>query len=343
MILFTILTQVYSLDTSSCQVLTCSNGPSRENCIESKDGGIFISPCVYGLKCDTTSLNTETDEWPTVACVEDTIEPDLCEDVYKELYTGQKCCVSSNCVSYQCTNDRCEGTEEGGECDKDEECAPNFYCNEVCIPAVTENCKTDNMCHVGFGCLNSKCVQLHTLDNGAESDRKFFCKSNFAYSGKCDVIEAYIDGVHLGDELSCVIGQECEYYTGNDHTFIEKGLCMCNGDGDTDSGYCGKYADKSSQIMKYYEAIIYDTSKCSGYLAGSDDLNVLYDCGSISIEQRDYSKIMLDRFKYYNLYKSTAIDHCARPLGIFDPWYDPSQYTSSSMWVLFSLVIAIIN
>lgn len=343
MILFTLIIQAYSLDTSSCLVLTCSNGPSRENCIESQDGGIFISPCVDGLKCDTSSLNTQTDEWPTVTCLPDTIEPDLCEDVYEELYTGQTCCVSSNCVSYQCTNNRCEGTDEGDKCDKDEECLPNFYCNGVCKAAVTKNCESDNMCHVGFGCLNTQCVQLNSLDNGAESDRDFFCKSNFVYNGKCDVIETYSNGVFLGDELLCVIGQQCDYYTKNDHVLYDSGKCLCSGDGNGDTGYCGKYADKSSQIMMYYEAIVYDSSKCSGYLAHNNDPDVLYECASVSKDQRDYAKIMLARFKYYNLHMSTAIDHCARPLGIFNPWYDPSQYTSASLWVEFYLVIAIIN
>jgi hypothetical protein len=303
----------------------------------------LISPCVDGLKCENSILNTETDTWETVYCVNDELEKDLCEDYNKELYTGQVCCVSSNCVSEQCTNDRCEGEDIGDDCDTDEECLPDHYCDGECKNHVNSGCERDNMCKSGYGCLDGECIQYHTLSLGTSADRGIFCKTGFVYNEKCDAIVGYSFNKNLGDDLICEIGSTCTYYTYNEKVLYDEGSCLCGGDSRSSTGYCGIHADKSTQISKYYEAIIFDSSKCTGNLSHTDDPDILYSCASISSKQRDYNKHMLDRFKYFNLYKSTVLDHCARPQGIFDPWYQTSEYFSFARFLASSLVIAIIN
>ena len=343
MILFLLYFSCKALDYGTCKELKCSSGPSRKECIKEESDHVLISPCVDGLKCDNSLLNSESESWQTVMCTSEELEKDLCEDYDGNLYTGQVCCVSPNCLSDQCTNDRCEGTDDGDKCDIDEECNPDYYCDGKCKGSVEEGCERDNMCKAGFGCLDEDCVQFHSLELGENADRGIFCKTGYIYNGKCDAIVAFSDGKNLGDELVCQIGATCIYYTYNENEKFDEGACLCAGDKSATTGYCGVYADKSTQIQKFYEAIVYDSSKCTGNLSHTDDPDQLYECESISAKERDYNKYMINRFKYFNLYKSTIIDHCARPQGIFNPWYQTSEYFSFGQELLLSLVFAIIN
>lgn len=331
-----------SLETNSCAQFACSNGPTRLNCIEQTDSNLLLSPCVVGLLCDTASLNSITPTWTTVKCIEDSIVLDLCEDYKSDLYTGEACCVSSNCKSSQCTNDRCEGVEEGGDCSEDEECIAGFYCDGSCKAYVTGTCIRDNMCEAGFGCNYGNCVQLYSLAVGVIAEKNFFCQTGYVYNGLCDAIDAYVGNTKLGETRECTLSATCKYITVNGKETIEESLCMCAGISGGTTGYCGLYANKSLAMIDFYNAIKYTSSECSGSFAHTDNIDTLYSCGAIDVKSYNYSKIMIDRYEYFGLYQSGSVDHCTRPLDLFDPWYDPTTYSGSEILaILFFHVVYI--
>ncbi len=337
---FFIFQAAFGLSTKKCKELRCSNGPTRGNCIEDKGDYILVSPCVDGLKCDLYSLYSVTTNWTTVPCVKDKPLLDLCEDYKYSLYSGQLCCVSSNCFSKQCTNDRCEGNQPGSYCIVDDQCTTDYFCkNNQCITAIQETCTRDNGCQVGYGCNNTACLQFFTIDLNDYSEKDAFCKTNYVYNGRCDAIQVFVNGVALNSSRICHIGDMCEYYTVNDKIPIKNESCMCAGIPDSTIGYCGLYANKSIDMIPIYESIQYSTSFCSGDLSSSYDPEQLYTCGSIDFKHYQYGKIMNDRYDFFNLYMSHALDHCARPLGLFDPWYDPTVYTWGRSLLFTSTVL----
>ena len=316
------------LETDTCIEYTCSNGPTRTTCIQLIGTSFEISPCVTGLLCDLTPLNTPTTSWETVECIRGSPVLSLCEDFYASLFTGEECCVNSNCRSDQCVNSRCAGSSEGDSCIFDEECMPEFYCNGVCTASVSGACIRDNMCPVGYGCNNTNCIPLHSMALAEYADREVFCKTGFMFKGMCDAVDAYLGGSLLGTSRSCTVGGDpCVYMTRNKHTQIDESDCMCAGIANNQSGYCGLHANQSVDMESFYEAAWYRTSACSGIGAHTDSVDTIYSCGAISYKQFEYASIMMDRYQYFNLYMSGAIDHCSRPLGAFDPWYDPSTYS----------------
>lgn len=266
-----------------------------------------------------------------MACVQGTPPSNLCENYNSNLYTGQTCCVNVNCNSTNgCTNDRCVGVSAGQSCSIDEQCIPGYYCDTslfVCLIAVTNNCQRDNMCNIGSGCNNTACIKLHSLDNNQYAERSIFCMTGFLYKGKCDAIQAYVNGVVLDNTLACSLSSVCEYYTVNGKELYGTSQCLCSGVSGVTTGYCGVYAKYSNDVKPFYAALAYSTSYCSGKYSHTDDPSTLLTCGSIKDSHYEYGSIMLNRYNYFNLYQSHAIDHCARPLGLFEPWYDPSTFS----------------
>lgn len=318
---------VLSLESIHCSSISCSSGPTNGTCLSMISSKmISFQPCVQGLVCDTNFTNTYTPFVPTVMCTTGLPQTDLCNDI-TGLYTGLTCCVSSNCYSHQCTNSMCEGTAAGSRCNADEECLPGYYCNVVCLPYITSNCIRDNMCLAGYGCNSTNCVQFHTLSNGQAADRDIFCKTGYLYNGLCDAINAYVNGAQLDSGLVCTLGDTCSYYTTNKNILISSSPCLCSGVFGASTGYCGLYANKSMAVQSFYAALLYTTSTCTGVYAHTDDPDYLYTCESISENNYKYGKLMLQRYTYFNLYKSHGADHCARPFGLFDPWYDESTYS----------------
>ena len=328
MYLLLVLSFCSGLESSMCLEYTCSNGPTRTDCIQLIGSSLEISPCVTGLLCNLTSLSTPTTSWTTVQCTKASAVLSLCEDYNYTLFTGEYCCVSSNCRSFQCTNNRCAGLTEGSSCTYDEDCLPEFYCNSVCTASITSECARDNMCPVGYACNSTNCIALHSMELAAYAERELFCKTGYLHNGKCDAIDAYVSGALLAASRTCTVGgDQCVYQTRNDQTLIDKSDCLCAGIASSPTGYCGVYANKSVDMESFYEAALYTTSYCSGSFAHTDDVDTLYTCGSITYKQHEYSSIMKDRYQYYNLYMSESINHCSRPLGAFDPWYNPSSYS----------------
>ncbi|OMJ89219.1 hypothetical protein SteCoe_8698 [Stentor coeruleus] len=336
------------LESSSCKLLECSKGPTQGNCIEDQGDKILISPCIDGYICEKSQFD-EFGTWKNTTCEQDITATTLCKVPDGSLYTGRKCCVSPNCNSTQCTNDRCEGISEGSECIDDEQCYPGYYCKEnsdsgikICSAAETEMCSRDNQCPIGYGCNNGYCMQFHTVEVARFVERDIFCTTNFSYGGRCDYIRAFSKNAELTGDLGCDIGVNCEYLTGVESLIYETFPCLCAGISGAKGGYCGLYAEKSMEASNYFKALVYDTSSCSGYYSHTDDYEILYECGSITYETYEYAKSMISRYNYYNLYVSHALDHCSRPLGLFDPWYDQTTF-SYAMYVTtyFAIVLGV--
>ena len=194
---------------------------------------------------------------------------------------------------------------------------------------VQTNCQRDNMCPIGYGCNNTVCIQFYTLKIGEYAQNHNFCITNYTYKGKCDAVVAYIGTTKAPSSLVCNINDTCMYYTVNDNILIQQAPCMCSGIKGSKTGYCGLYANVSEIVEQFYKALVYSDSICSGNFSHSTNPDILYVCGSITLKQYNYGQIMLNRYTYYNLFMSGAIDHCARPLGLFDPWYDSTKYSSA--------------
>lgn len=326
---------IEGLEDKECMALDCSSGPTRDKCIEIQDEKILISPCVDSFFCKKNQFD-DAIAWKNTTCIKDESATTLCNVTEGSLFTGRKCCVSPNCYSKQCTNDRCEGTSEGEECIYDEECYPGYFCTEkknsnkkVCTATGTEICSQDNECPIGYGCNNGFCMQFHTVDVARFVERDIFCKTNFSYEGRCDYIKAFSNNEEIFEDtlFQCDIGLDCTYYTAIEHIIFNESLCLCAGIQDSEIGYCGQFAEKSQNVSIYFDALVYDDSYCTGYYSHTDDYEILYECGSISYEKYEYAKSMISRYNYYNLYASHALDHCARPLGLFDPWYSETSFS----------------
>ena len=325
-LLFTCIPIVKSLDTDNCLLFQCTSGSTRANCIEPVGNYIQISPCVNGLICNASELNTISN-FNTVTCTKNTPVIDLCEDPSLVVYTGKQCCISSNCQSGNCTNSVCDGTLESNLCNVDEECLPGYYCDVVCTKEILTNCNRDNMCPIGYGCNNTNCIQFRTLSIGEYAENTAFCSTGYIYNGRCDAVAAYVNNKKLDSSRICDLLDICQYYTVYSNTFIQQSLCMCSGIKGSTTGYCGYYANVSTDVEAFYKALVYSTSICSGNYSHSTDPDVLYTCESISLDDYNYGSIMLNRYTYFNVYMSGSIDHCARPLGLFNPWYDASTYS----------------
>lgn len=108
-------------------------------------------------------------------------------------YPGEKCLKDSDCLSYNCNNQRCYGKQQSESCNINLDCEPGLYCKSLkCTPLITSNttpCFSDYDCNYGTGCLTT-CVPYWSLSSGSttkcdENNESFLCKSGKCYEDKC--------------------------------------------------------------------------------------------------------------------------------------------------------------
>ncbi|OMJ92682.1 hypothetical protein SteCoe_4562 [Stentor coeruleus] len=108
-------------------------------------------------------------------------------------YPGEKCLKDSDCLSYNCNNQRCLGQQQSESCDINLDCEPGLYCKSLkCTPLITlstSSCSSDYECNYGTGCLTT-CIPYWSLSSGSatkcdENNESFLCSSGKCYNGKC--------------------------------------------------------------------------------------------------------------------------------------------------------------
>ena len=115
-----------------------------------------------------------------------------CQRKLKLLKIGQKCNYNAECYTEFCNGGKCAVYDDTKECDRNENCGPDKYCeDEKCVAYVTEggDCSEGEECAPGYNCDDSEspetCKKLFTLGIGETSSSEEFCKTLNIYDGKC--------------------------------------------------------------------------------------------------------------------------------------------------------------
>jgi hypothetical protein len=103
-------------------------------------------------------------------------------------YPGQYCKLATECLSSNCTNNRCQGVTKSNTCDAETKlCNPGLYCNSTSKLCEDVNayptCEADLNCNSSSLCLFGKCTLKFSLPNGQSTVLK--TGSTFGYSEAC--------------------------------------------------------------------------------------------------------------------------------------------------------------
>ncbi|CAG9322053.1 unnamed protein product [Blepharisma stoltei] len=317
----------FALNTVACIDYFCSSSEG-DNCIEVYSTEVLLKSCPENYVCESYSqFKDYSENWQNVSCVAQSSSVDLCStSTTGNIYTGLYCCKTTNCHTGSCINDRCVGRSIGSTCSSNEDCTSEAYCKDftstvqgICTKIQSNSaCSTDIDCYVGYGCNQGSCTQLFSLDYNSKTSDKKFCKSDYATTGYCDAITVWSQGYQLNSPFECQIGYMCEYKSLIYGSILDQQLCVCSGNGD-DVGYCGFNMNyERNHAENLYSGLKYTSSNCAGTNGRTDDVNIMYQCGSISRDQYNLWIELKNQYDYWTLYSSGAIDSCAEDLGFFE-------------------------
>lgn len=339
LVFFLIAFQAYS----SCVSIECQDtfDPSFR-CIEVTET-VKVAACPPGMYCPSysdvanynqslTFLDTYCEYLPYNMPI------DLCTDpTYQGTQLpGDPCCANSNCNTNMCSNLKCQGLIIGDPCSTNSECGPGLYCgtNSTCVEALPEGskCTSDNECMIGYGCNSKYCTELWSIGFSEKAQYAKFCVSNYLFGGYCDMIQVKLNGTSLiSSPFKCNLEDTCSYYSASFRLVMDETPCLCSGDLNSTSGYCGGYINQVEGMFEStFKNLKYDTSICSGPKAHTSDPYDLWQCESIS--SLTYQNFILEqkRNDFWVLYNSKVLDKCAETLTLF-------QVSSSRF---FSLIFA---
>lgn len=236
--------------------------------------------------------------------------------------SGWQCCENTDCLSNNCTEDVCSGYGIGHKCSNDGECESGYYCSGFCTMITSilqDSCNSDSECLIGSGCLYSKCTALLSLDDGEASLDAKYCKSMLIYDDKCDNLEVYTNAtdVALDYPFECMMGTSCIYAYRIAKVVAETHSCHCGGAAGA-NGYCW-FITPGISTVDISQSLVYNTSECSGEAAHSTNPDILYACGSISLDSYNFYNHIYNQRKYWPIHQKRTIDACSLEFGLFDP------------------------
>ena len=179
---------------------------------EEEEKIFFKCTDLYDSKCQTSDFNEDKNEVTIMIgkkCSNDKICERYCVKKFTELFIGSKCNYNEECLTNKCENNICSSKPEN--CSKYYDCDPGYYCNKDDKTCKKMGQKNDECTHKIFGdddflttdedlifgtcsyglvCNKNKCVEIGSLEDGAESDNKFACKNFVVYNGVCTGLEA---------------------------------------------------------------------------------------------------------------------------------------------------------
>ncbi|CAG9324487.1 unnamed protein product [Blepharisma stoltei] len=333
---FNFLVSIFTLDlirnalgsAEECYFLTCSSEQNPQNClvVYNQSQVITLNPCGSNSICPVQNISpnlNHIDRFINKTCVHESSS--ICNYLDRSRLTGQDCCKHTDCQSEQCGKSGCIGIKESQHCSKDEECDTNLYCTDLgfCYKSYSSGsngCKRDNECGAGYGCNFGKCVQYFSLSDGKKTEDSKFCKSMLKIGDICDSLSLYLQDEMSYYPFNCSIGDNCIFLgNSNKNPLFASTPCECDGK-NKDTGYCGQYIRYLKCISSLISsALKYDSSNCSGKFSHTDDIDILFSCGSITEEQYNLVKNIYKETENWSLYQSQQINYCSKSLGLFDP------------------------
>ncbi|CAG9326053.1 unnamed protein product [Blepharisma stoltei] len=353
-----LLTISSALQAYDCYDIICNKAESADTCINVVDSAktVTINPCTDSKSCPSISkqLSTVTTSWTNENCVPSDPESIECPTNETSVHNGFYCCKNEDCVSGICEGSWCKGKSIGIVCYSDLECESDTYCKGLsfisktgkCTAAIESDgaCAYDDYCGIGYGCNDGKCTQLYSLKVGSTTDDKRFCVTDFEVGGICEYLDVYIGNSKIDSPYKCYIGSTCSYWLNNQLLKYSTSPCHCSGLGNT-TGYCGDYIEFTLAYEDFFPKFGYNSSKCSGVDTHTDNIEVLYNCGSISKDAYDYYNNLHGQAMHWAVFQSGAINDCSSSLDLYEPSYTLSSYGKSQFLTIsrIFLLIYIIN
>lgn len=226
--------------------LVSSKSCYRYKCDENQDScAVFSNDIIYANKdyCDVDEyckLSSDSDAY--------------CAKIYYEdLLPGRKCKTESQCYTFSCSNNICDGVQEGKSCSYSSSCDIGLYCHEingVCTKLLSlgDACEYSSECDYQYTCLKGVCIEMFSIETG-ESIPSISCSESF--SDACVSAQCYSDDSHT----VCVDPYE---YDGGD-------IVTC----ESDSSCISKSADYTKQYECLCGINSYGTSYCTVTLGSS--------------------------------------------------------------------------
>lgn len=320
---FFFLSCASALSDSSCLDIQCGSGITASTCIETSNSSISVYSCKNGFACDYSQLRFGVN-WTDMQCTEVGSAVIPCSFSVSNQPTGLVCCEDSDCKSGTCTSNVCQGLSSGSSCSSSDQCVSGYYClKSLCekLKTLDSTCTTDDECSIGSACNTDKCTALFSVENGKKASNRKLCKSNFSNNQVCDYIEVYVGSTKLSYPYQCQIGNTCTYKYATSGDIFVKNSCLCGGNS-TNIGYCGEYAEYTKDAMQMNVEISYTTSKCSGDLAHTVNVEDLYLCGSIAYDLYYKYVRYFGQLRYLNIFRSGVLEKCGMALELFDSNYE---------------------
>ena len=264
-----------------CAKYTCKNDTNMNSCASSKYNNKFDINVTLSDICEE-DIKCKLDGEPNDIFYNGTNIIGKCGNLGNKRYPGEKCFLDSECVYplnnpstqfHKCEDGYCIGIEEDGICEDNSWCLVGYYCDKFdgkCKSQKSkgEKCSESKDCKNNLICINNKCDELFTLNDGdtvPENEnnifQRMFCKNGEVMDNKC-VSFNDIDGTKVDDNTykKCVFNSYCEYKVNGLESFRKKYVkCGCgyNVEG---QGYCPHYHDYAKEDWDKYRDIWKDLS-----------------------------------------------------------------------------------
>lgn len=346
-----------ALQAFDCYKIICNQDENNDTCMQvfEVQKSITVSPCASGKYCPSASIqfSTITLGWKNENCVIETVTTQECPTTVGKTNVGNYCCENTDCFTNICTNNKCIGKELNSICSSNLECKPNEYCKGITFTDIEQvgncalsleagtPCNSDANCMIGHGCNQGTCTQLFSLEAGLVSENKKFCKSDFRVGDHCEQLEVYVGNEKLKSPYECYIGSICSYYLAHAGEKYSTNPCQCTGN-DSDVGYCGEFIESTGFLNEVYTRLQYSESLCTGIFARTDQMSMLYNCGSIDADAYNYYNNMLGQAQHWTVYQSGVLDGCASRLSLFDPSYNVNSYGDDASMLIFAFIYIIL-
>ena len=297
---------------------------------------VFSKKC-FKFECDTNIDACAITINDTVSLNKNFCEEDEYCDFYYDAYShcnslaendrlpGRKCIRNSECYSYVCLNNVCQGSKLEKSCSSTASCDIGLYCNEydgVCMSLKNKGdyCEYSNECDYQFMCLDNNCIEYFSIESGGviPDDNCYRTVSYACSTGQCDYNDdgdtICIDGYEYDEDIiSCDSDDDCLASSGGLTNYYE---CYC-GMNALGHSYCqvtlgSSYGKAYIDFLKYY--VTSDTiRKAHTY---ESFINSLKDWGS----QETYISFVEKYFwAMYGHYAKNGLD-CAKDM-FFDIYY----------------------
>ena len=226
--------------------------------------------CSDNIKCQ---LNGEPNE---VFYNKTNIEGNCSSNILNRRYPGEKCQIDTECIYplnnpssqfHKCEEEICSGMEKDGICEDNSWCIVGLYCDKhegKCKEQIKkgEKCLESKECKNNLVCINGKCDDLFSLEDGKSVPeketyefQKKFCKNGEVIDNKCVSLNDLDTKLNDDSYKKCAYNSYCEYKInglGEGRKKYVKCGCGYNSEG---QGYCPHFHDYSKDDWEEYRKI----------------------------------------------------------------------------------------